>query len=224
MEVKTPREFEVELASGRYFDVTNPDWTVLELDDIATALSKECRYGGACKGFYSVAEHAVLVSDKLRRLGAPLRLQFAGLHHDDPEWCLKDLQRPVKLALRSMQGAAAYADLTERLEEAIWLAFGTARTDDIFMPAVALWVPGDEHHDLVKRVDNWACQFEASQIMPSRGRNWGNVWLNEGGVVPIEVEDEDRIWCHEWPLARNAYLDLHHRLVLEAVEGVEVGA
>ena len=120
----TPSEFDVELVSGRYLNVTAPDPTRIALEDIATPLAKECRYGGACAGFYSVAEHAVLVASKLRKMGEPLSLQLAGLHHDDAEFVLCDIQRPAKLALRSIDGHAGYTVLTQRLDWAIWRAFG----------------------------------------------------------------------------------------------------
>src|SRR5665213_2080997 len=130
---RIPTAFEVELTSGRYFDVTAPDHHALTLNDIAEPPAKTCRYGGACQGYLSAAEHAVLVAQKLGRLGAPVSLQLAGLHHDDPEFCLSDIQRPVKLALRHLHAGYngprshdAYAAITKKLEHAIWRAFGQA--------------------------------------------------------------------------------------------------
>jgi hypothetical protein len=225
-EYATPGEFDVELATGgfrgKYLNVTYPE-TPLHLEDIATPLSKDCRYGGACKGFYSVAEHAVLVASKLRKIGAPVQMQMAGLHHDDAEFALRDIQRPVKLAKRWLlaswfKGLAHLssptdpdAHLTNLLDLAIWQSIA----HDSESPEVGpLWRLEDLHASLLKDVDNWACRFEASQIMPSHGRNWENVWL-KSGAVPIPTHDDDRILCLEWPQARAAYLDMHYQLALE---------
>lgn len=218
---RIPSAFEVELTSGAYFDVTAPDHHALTLNDIAEPLAKTCRYGGACSGYFSVAEHAVLVALKLRRLGAPLNLQVAGLHHDDPEFCLSDIQRPVKLALRSLRatdfGATfpspdPYEVVTKKLEHAVWRAFGHADGQN-------LWTPGDEHHSLVKDVDNWACAFEARHIMPSKGEHWEQAWLLKSATRPIPEHDEDEIHGWEWRQARDVWLGLHYQLQVEALRG-----
>src|SRR5665213_1947579 len=138
---RIPTAFEVERTSGRYFDVTAPDHHALTLNDIAEPPAKTCRYGGACQGYLSVAEHAVLVAQKLGRLGAPVSLQLAGLHHDDPEFCLSDIQRPVKLALRDLLNHRRpatpdpYEVVTKRLEHAIWRAFGQVNGEMLWTPA-----------------------------------------------------------------------------------------
>lgn len=220
---RIPTTFEVELTSGAYFDVTAPDHHALTLNDIAEPLAKTCRYGGACKGYLSVAEHAVLVALKLRRLGAPVSLQLAGLHHDDPEFCLSDIQRPVKLALRAMiieHGYGAnepYALITKKLEHAIWRAFGQVNGE-------MLWTPGDEHNPLVKDVDNWACAFEARHIMPSRGEHWEQAWLLKSATRPIPEHEQDAIHGWEWRQARDVWLGLHHELVTKALGGSQTVA
>jgi len=209
----TPGQFEVELVSGRYLDVTAPDPDAIGLLDIALPLARECRYGGACRGFYSVAEHAVLVASKLRKIGAPLALQLAGLHHDDAEFVLCDMQRPAKLALASLGDGEGYRELTRRLDEAIWRALACLPKGS---PRLPLWSRADLHHPLVKEVDNWACAFEAGRIMPSRARNWEQTWLQSNATRPIPEHDDDVIHGWEWREARDAYVDTHCGLALEA--------
>lgn len=213
---RVPELFDVELASGAYFNVVQPDHRALTLNDIAEPLAKTVRYGGACRGYFSVAEHAVLVALKLRRLGAPVSLQLAGLHHDDPEFCLSDIQRPVKLALRAlaadlvdMEGwpTDPYAVITRKLEHAIWRAFGQGNGQ-------SYWTPGDEHNELVKDVDNWACAFEARHIMPSKGKYWDQTWRL--ATRPMPEHDEDAIHGWEWRQARDVWTALHHELVTKA--------
>lgn len=224
MDDTVPGMFEVELTSGGYFDVTNPSHRALTLNDIAEPLSKTCRYGGACDGFFSVAEHAVLVALKLRRLGAPLNLQMAGLHHDDPEFCLSDIQRPVKLALRSLHSGGfgatfpppePYGVITKKLEHAIWRAFG--QTD-----GVMLWTPGDEHHTLVKDVDNWACSFEAKHLMRSKGEHWDQTWRL--ATRPIPAHDEDEVHGWDWRQARDVWIALHYELQVKTLGAAQVTA
>ena len=47
--------------TGKLVDVQNPTPDIVDLEDIAHALSMTCRYAGHCREFYSVAEHSVLV-------------------------------------------------------------------------------------------------------------------------------------------------------------------
>lgn len=71
--------------TGRFFD---PRFIAVEdicIEDIAAHLSKLCRYNGACRQFYSVAEHSVLVS----RL-VPEEDSLWGLLHDASEAYLGD--------------------------------------------------------------------------------------------------------------------------------------
>ena len=209
MTAHIPREFEVEMVSGHYLDVVAPDPSAITLDDIATPLAKQCRYGGACRDFFSVAEHAVLVARKLRRLGAPLSLQFAGLHHDDAEAFLSDIQRPAKLALAHEGDGHGYDTLTTRLDLAIQLALAWCPLHRLADPP--FWRVDDLHDPLVKQVDTWACAFEAQRVMPSQGANWEQVWLQSTRDIPEDKHDTVR--CLEWRPARTQFAAMHRLLV-----------
>lgn len=87
----------MQLAGGRTFDLLEPRATDVHIDDIASALSKLCRYTGHGDGFYSVAEHSVLCS-----FAAPEGLELEALLHDAHEAYVGDLSRPMKRALGAM--------------------------------------------------------------------------------------------------------------------------
>ena len=61
--------------------------------DIAISLSREGRFAGAGRRFFSVALHTFVVCDLL-----PEELQFDGLLHDSPEVITGDTPKPAKTA------------------------------------------------------------------------------------------------------------------------------
>ena len=70
----------------------------IQVKDIATALSKICRYAGRIPEFYSVAQHSVIVSKKV----SP-QLAFAALLHDAAEAYIGDVISPIKHDLPRFQ-------------------------------------------------------------------------------------------------------------------------
>lgn len=82
--------------SGASFTPAEPNPDTIHIEDIANALARQCRYGGHCLKFYSVAEHCCHVSDK-----ASLVYKLSGLMHDASEAYLVDIPRPVKPLLQN---------------------------------------------------------------------------------------------------------------------------
>lgn len=90
----TPSRNEVTLWTGGYFDMLNPDKVgnaTVHLQTIARGLANICRYGGQVDGYYSVAEHSVILSKMV-----PEDLAREGLMHDCAEAILGDIRRPLK--------------------------------------------------------------------------------------------------------------------------------
>lgn len=85
------KETWVQTYSGKKFFPLDPNDDDLEIEDIAHALSNQCRFAGHVREFYSVAQHSVLVSLDCRPENA-----LAGLLHDAAEAYLTDLPRPLK--------------------------------------------------------------------------------------------------------------------------------
>jgi hypothetical protein len=73
--------------------------------DIAHSLSNLCRYNGHSVGFYSVAEHSVLMA---REVSEGARLY--ALLHDATEAYFSDVPKPIKESLPEL----------ERIETSIW--------------------------------------------------------------------------------------------------------
>lgn len=105
--------------TGKRFYPFNPDPEAIFIEDIAHALSSQCRYAGHTKKFYSVAQHSVLVS----RYCDPLVNSFHketenavwGLLHDASEAYITDLPRPIKHA----PGMEKFRDAEKKIELAI---------------------------------------------------------------------------------------------------------
>lgn len=88
-----------------------PTVEMIDINDIATTLSKICRFGGKIPGdnFYSVAQHSCLV-----RFLAPPELGKAALLHDAAEAYLGDVVKPLKVILGEV-----YHELELKFEKVI---------------------------------------------------------------------------------------------------------
>ena len=86
-----PTTHDLGTYTGRILDVRAPEVEDICIEDIAHSLSLQCRFGGHCSEFYSVAQHCVEVSNRV-----PAKDALWGLLHDAGEAYLCDLPRPVK--------------------------------------------------------------------------------------------------------------------------------
>jgi hypothetical protein len=86
----------IQTVSGRRIDPFAPDSGEIDIEDIARALANQCRFGGHCRVFYSVAQHSCLVADVVATEGGGIVDQLWGLLHDAPEAYLVDLPHPLK--------------------------------------------------------------------------------------------------------------------------------
>ncbi len=77
--------------TGRRIDLEAPTPEMICLEDVVQGLGHCCRFSGQVEDFYSVAQHAVLVSMLVDRPFA-----WPALHHDDTEAYMCDLTRHLK--------------------------------------------------------------------------------------------------------------------------------
>jgi len=78
--------------TGRQFYPLDPCPEDIDIHDIAHHLSLICRFNGACRVFYSVAQHCCIVSDALAR---PYKLR--GLLHDGTETYFGDMIKAIEV-------------------------------------------------------------------------------------------------------------------------------
>ena len=86
----------LQTASGHLISLLDPDPAMIEIADIASVLSRICRYAGHTRFPYSVAEHSVLITRWLQAQGCSVEVQKQGLLHDAPEYLVGDNARPLK--------------------------------------------------------------------------------------------------------------------------------
>ena len=107
-----------QTASGNAFFLGYPDHLAVRIDDIATSLSNQCRYNGHVKHFYSVAQHAMMVSQWMEEDGCDTISQYAGLHHDSAEAYTGDIIAQMKWL------TPEFKEREERVEKAVNKALG----------------------------------------------------------------------------------------------------
>lgn len=90
----------IETASGRLFHFQCIDPDEIDIEDIAHALARLCRYTGHVNvEHYSVAQHSILVSNRMHN-----KLdRLAGLLHDAQEAYIGDVNSPLKSLLHDYQ-------------------------------------------------------------------------------------------------------------------------
>lgn len=149
----------IQTHSGRQYWPADPRPADILIDDIAHALSMQCRFAGHSSRFYSVAEHSVHVS----RL-VPPEYQLAGLLHDATEAYLHDLTRPLKQMMPEYR----------LLEDRNWFVIAAKFDLDFDLPAC------------VKEADATMVFVERRQLFPNvvDAEDWGH-----GLVEPAELPD-----------------------------------
>jgi uncharacterized protein len=135
--------------SGISFDLLNPTADMINIEDIAHSLSMQCRWGGHCKWFYSIAEHSVYVS-----FLTPTRLALHGLLHDAAEAYVSDVTTPLKNHL------PGYKEIEHKILFTIFEKYGIENTP--------------EDKQAVKFIDLSLAATEADQITADSEfqRNW----------------------------------------------------
>ena len=101
----------------KYFDPLNVDESLLDIKDIAHALSLICRGNGHVQYFYSVAQHSLACAKEAKARGYSKEVILGCLLHDGSEVYLSDVTRPIKKEL------TYYLEVEDVLQNVIWKHF-----------------------------------------------------------------------------------------------------
>lgn len=94
----------IRTVSGVYVNIFEPTPDMFRIEDIAHALSHQCRFGAHLPVFYSVAQHSINCCRH-----AEEKDKFSALMHDASEAYLIDIPSPVKAELTN------YKEIEHRL-------------------------------------------------------------------------------------------------------------
>jgi uncharacterized protein len=107
---------------GHHIDLMKgPEKHQVDIEDIAHHLALQCRFGGACKHHYSVAEHSILCA----RHAIPMYSVYF-LLHDADEYLLQDMTGPMKRMIFGMdyKNNPHYKNIFNRIDRQILEALG----------------------------------------------------------------------------------------------------
>lgn len=153
----------IQTYSGILIDLKNPNIEDILVPDIAHQLANTCRYTGACRKFYSVAQHCILASKLVEgsdHSSAELKLQV--LLHDATEAYLGDVSTPLKTLLPD------YRAIEDKFQKVIIKRFG-------------LQIPDFAH---IKFYDRLALDIESKALMGPRHSVWDKYKVD----FPIDYE------------------------------------
>jgi hypothetical protein len=103
----------ISLLSGARMNYHKPEESDVTIEDIASALSNNCRFSGHLPRFYSIAQHLVNTS----RIVEP-EFAFTALMHDTAEAFTNDLPTPLKWEF------PVFKELETKIESAMSKRFG----------------------------------------------------------------------------------------------------
>lgn len=140
----------IQTFTGGNFYPFDPRPEEINIEDIAHALSQQCRFAGHTSHFYSVAEHSLFAADLV-----PTPFKLAALLHDAAEAYLVDLPRPIKHSIPE------YQKIEHGVAEVIRRKYNLQ--------------PGAFEHPAVKDADEVALHTEAFYLMSYNGvQSWVN--------------------------------------------------
>jgi len=138
---KNSMEPYIETYSGEKFYFLEPSIDSIKIEDIAHALSNNCRYTGHCSRFYSVAEHSIGVSI--------LTDSLEGLLHDASEAYIADISSPVKPYLHN------YKEMEKVIMDAIGKKFGFGELSKLTHYADLQQLSTEAHYLIPSKGDPW---------------------------------------------------------------------
>lgn len=192
MTVHTRRRDWMQTCTGAKFWPLDPRPEDVRVSDIAHHLSLICRFGGATRTHYSVAQHSVIVAKAAKDAKAPSLDVFAALLHDAAEAYLGDVIRPIKHS----RAFAGYRLAEPRVHAAICRRFG---------------VRPDRAPDVIRWADEATCAAERRDLFDGGGIPWSGLRARALAetIIPISPIEAELLFLR-WFISYAPTLDLLH--------------
>lgn len=161
----------IETYTGKTFYPLDPRPEEIDIVDIAHHLSQICRFNGASKFFFSVAQHSINVYKHVKSQGGSIEEQFDALMHDASEAYLCDLPKPIK---KYMSDYKVYEDI---VQDVIYQKYGL----------------NNNHFKITKQADTDMLSYEAKILMPCKTWNQDPIMINDITIeerLMSDVENE----------------------------------
>lgn len=179
----------IQTYTGVYVRPLDLDPETIDIQDIAHALSNQCRYSGHVRKFYSVGQHCVLAVRCAReylKVGNDIEKLFSILMHDSPEAYLQDVARPLK---EEEYFGQAYRGAEKRAEKVLAEVFGFIYPFPDEVKMADLMMLGVEKRDLLPPGPDWEIlegieipKFEVIPWTPERAKTeFLNLYANLQG-------------------------------------------
>lgn len=170
--------------TGKHFDPTKPEMALVDIKDIAHALSLTCRGNGHVKTFFSVGQHCINCALEAEARGYSNRVILACLIHDASEAYMSDVPRPLKHTLPEYMAAE------DKLLDLIYKKFlGNSLNE--------------EEKKLVKSVDNDLLYYDLKELLNE---------MSEGTEPELHIELSYEFIPFE--RVEQTYLELYDRYKL----------
>jgi len=164
----------IQTYTGKKFYPQNPTLDSICIEDIAHALSQQCRFTGHTDSHYSVAQHSVLVSYLCNEEN-----QLYGLMHDGSEFALTDIASPIK-RLPELSG---YRALEKKVQAAICHRFGLSEEE-----------PRD-----VKRADLIMLSIESQTFLSPLHPDWKMpILVPTLKIEPLSAREAERLFLNRF--------------------------
>jgi uncharacterized protein len=142
--------------SGISFNLLQPDYDLIEVEDIAHALSNICRFTGHTRVFYSVAQHSYLAS-----FCVPPEFALEALMHDATEAYVGDVSSPLKSQLHE------YRNIEFWIDSAIRQRFNLPASQSPCVKHADLVMLATEKRDLMPaHTEEWALPANIEPLGP----------------------------------------------------------
>ena len=146
--------------TGKHFDPVNPEIELIDIRDIAHALSLICRGNGQVKTFFSVGQHCINAAKEAKARGYSNRVILACLIHDAGESYLSDVPRPLKPSMPE------YIRTEEHLLDLIYEKYLGSKLNE-------------EEQKLVKSIDNALLYYDLKELLNE---------VSEGTAPELHIE------------------------------------